>query len=127
MKQSELAEALKSPDNLERFLRSISAEVERYRDQLKKVGGVTDIYLSNGNARLVIQDSEIRTLCDSFLRGGISTDELAYVCDGILLGERIDFGSDHHRELIEEMTDPEVNGRFTVQRANQIVGSLAGS
>jgi hypothetical protein len=90
------------------FRREIASDVSEYLERANIKGSVQPVRIDED------QDVEI---------SGQHIKELAYIADAMELSERVVFG-EGVSDFVAEMTDPEINGPFTVGRAKEIVTSV---
>ncbi len=67
----------------------------------------------------------LTALCRFLINGALGTVELAYVADALQLADRVTYADDAIRDYLDELTDPEVNGLFTVARAEAMVREIS--
>ena len=53
----------------------------------------------------------------------MSEYELSYLTDALLLSSRVYFSNEETKDLFELMTDPEINGDFTIERITELMYS----
>lgn len=61
---------------------------------------------------LLLNDTSIKKLLQETLSGSLSNVDLAYICDCLTLGERVDYESEEAKNIIFEIADPEINGGY---------------
>jgi len=71
---------------------------------------------------LHVSVARVKVLCEIFINRDLSPEQLAFVADALQLADGVDF-DEEARDLIDEMTDPEINGPFTIDRAKEILKS----
>jgi hypothetical protein len=104
------------------FRREIARDVSEYLERANITGSVVPVRVDE-DQDVQISGQHIKTLCDLFVDGQLSEEELAYIADAMELSERVEFG-EGISDLVAEMTDPEINGSFTVGRAKEILKSV---
>jgi hypothetical protein len=77
------------------------------------------------DADVEVSGRDVAKLCGYFIAGQLDAVELAYVADALQLSDRVTIADEATSEYISELTDPEVNGPFTLERAHSIVGEIA--
>ena len=122
MRITEITDFLKSVMPLSLFKNIIANEVIEYKHQLQKKGSSVSIH--------IIEDSDINLvaynivfLCQLFLNEEMSEYELSYLTDALLLSSRVYFSNEETKDLFELMTDPEINGDFTIERITELMYS----
>ena len=123
VKLSSLARVLSAGMPTADFVREIEPELAEYLGALAKRGGVAQVRVEQDHP-LVFDHAGLATLCSRFAAGDLTTEQLAYVADAILLADRVTITGDDVLALLSECTDPGVNGPLTPQRALQIAASL---
>ena len=61
---------------------------------------------------ITLDNSAIKKLILETLSGRLSNVDLAYVCDCLPLGEKVDYMDEKAKDIIFEISDPEINGGF---------------
>ena len=77
------------------------------------------------DADVIVSSDSILVLCQHFVRGELSELELAYVADALQLAERVSFDGEAIADYVAELTDPEINGKFTIDRAREVANALS--
>jgi hypothetical protein len=67
---------------------------------------------------------ELKSLCLLFFTEKLTNRTLEYIVDALLLSENVKFETEKIINMIEEMTDPEVNGVFSLNDAKKIILSF---
>ena len=111
MKASELNLLFAGVETGARLSLSIRPEVDNYVNLLKKKGASIQIVLHEDEDIVVDQES-LTNLLRSVLVGHLSIADLAYICDGLTLCERVDFTCEDIKNMIFDFSDPEINGDF---------------
>jgi hypothetical protein len=122
MKITDINDFLKSVISLSFFRTIIAKEVMDYKQQLQKKGSNVSITLNEGSD-IKIDASDVVFLCQHFLNHEMSEYELCYLIDALLLSSRVFFSDEDTKELIELLTDPEINGEFTNERITALMHS----
>lgn len=124
MKISDLHQLIKSLDCL------ISAKVEMAKtlqnnQSLEKKKGVSiNIHLDDDFPQVLFTKFDIANLCKAYILDLLNQKELSLLSDMFLLSNSIEFQEEKIREILENMTDPEINGSFTKNDANDILIEL---
>jgi hypothetical protein len=106
------------------FRRANAKDFEERRPFLVKRGSVMPVRVTE-DIDLEVSGRGVAKLCNHFIAGQLDTVELAYVADALQLSERVTIADEDIVEYISEFTDPEVNGPFTLERAQAIVREIA--
>ena len=104
----------------EKIFDEFRGSVTSYNDALSIEGSSVDIVVTE-DCDICIKRNDILMLCNLFISDKISNYELSYIADTTQLCESVDFDEEFVADIIAEFTDPEINGVFTKQRAEQIV------
>ena len=99
---------------------TVKEEIEIYRSRLSKKGSSISIIL-NEDIDLKVSFKDVQKLCKMFINNELSLIELSYISDALQLSERVIFDKEETKNLIEEMSDFEINGTFTINRAMKII------
>jgi hypothetical protein len=67
----------------------------------------------------------LAALCSLLINWALDVLELAYIADALQLAYRVTYSDAGVRDFLDELTDPEVNGPFTVARAEAIVREIS--
>jgi hypothetical protein len=122
MKLSEISHLLKTEHiYVIEFINLITNEMELYRRDFAKVGSTLNIYVIE-DVEIIISLADCKSLCYLYLERKLDYVELAYIADVLQLSENVTYSSENLEFIIGEMTDPEINGSFTYERAKEIVG-----
>ena len=128
MKLSAIAGLLADDLSPQQFLAECASELAERRElvggdgQVLKRGSVVPVRVSDDCA-ISVSRQGVATLCRHFVRGDLSTVDLAYIADALQLAEDVSWEDEDVAELVAEFTDPEINGVFTVARAREIAGA----
>ena len=123
MRLSSLKKFIENEISIQEFLSELSDELREYKKLTGKKGASIPIYVT-ADIDLHFGGNELRTLCVYFVEGGISTEELAYLADAIDISSHIYVSDDKIKDYVSEMTDPQINGIFTKERASQIIEEI---
>ena len=108
--------------SVEELKKSISNEVGDYKQLLSKRGSSIPIVL-NEDTELSISIKDIAAICQSFLDDQLNEYEIYYIADALHLSDKVSYEDDRVSELLEELTDPEVNGHLTKSFAKGILSA----
>ncbi len=89
----------------------IKVEVLEYAVLLKKKGSCINLRFTE-DQDLLLTAISFKKLLFEILSGSLSNIHLAYICDCITLGERIDIPNERLNDLIFGIADPEINGGY---------------
>jgi hypothetical protein len=64
---------------------------------------------------VIIDNSAIRKLLQETIDGSLSSIALAYICDCLTLGEKVDFKNEEAQDIVYQIADPEINGGFKTE------------
>jgi hypothetical protein len=111
MKASELISLINGISTGYNLKPAIQGEVASYAELLKKKGSSIPLIFDE-DAEVIIDNSAIQTLLSETLSGRLSNVDLAYICDCLTLGEKVNFPNEKVQDIIFEIADPEINGGF---------------
>ena len=125
MKVESLAAFLSGEENLSAFKSEISPEVR----ESARLGGIPGSTVpitveESGAGPFIIGAKEVRRLCAAFVDGDLSTDELAYISDAMQLSESFEWSEPIYFEMVFSMSDPAINGPFTVEAGQALLSQL---
>jgi len=123
MKLSSLSNLLKEELSPKDFLSEFSKYHEDYETLTKVVGSSIDIVVIE-DSELQIGNYEISKLCTLFIKDELTNSELSYIADAAQLCESISFSDEGLEDVIAEFTDPEINGVFLKNRAQEIISNF---
>jgi hypothetical protein len=86
-------------------------------------GGVVSVWVDE-DEEIELTGQDLAALCSLLIKGAVDAVELAYIADALQLADRVTYQDDWVRGYLDELTDPEVNGPFTVARAEAIVRKI---
>jgi hypothetical protein len=121
MKLSVLEALLAKRLNPSVFRDQLALDMAEYLKNADQEGSVMPVRISE-DRDIHVSGAHIRTLCELFATAQLSAEELAFIADVLQLSERVAF-DEGVADMIAEMTDPEINGPFTVDRAKEIFKS----
>jgi len=119
MKLSVLHQLLGRRLRVDEFRLLLEDDLRGYLERANVTGSVMPVRVEEDDDIIVSVD-DVKTLCDLFVSGQLGAEELAYVADTMQLSERVSF-DEGVADRIAEMTDPEMNGPFTIKRAREIL------
>ncbi|HEV7349852.1 hypothetical protein [Telluribacter sp.] len=111
MKSSELNKFLYTGLGGDDFKALIENEAASYGQLMEKVGLRISLIFDE-DEELLLNDTSIKKLLQETLSGSLSNVDLAYICDCLTLGERVDYESEEAKNIIFEIADPEINGGY---------------
>lgn len=123
MKCSELKSLLNKITTVEDFKNLIKLEVDQLRALASTKGSSLPILFVEDDS-LEIAPKDLLYLLSLFTERKLDAIELSYIVDAILLSDKVSLEDENLLELIEELTDFEVNGILTGERANEIINNL---
>lgn len=86
-------------------------------------GGVVSVWVDE-DEEIELTGQDLAALCSFLIKGAVDAVELAYIADALQFADRVTYQDDWVRDYLDELTDPEVNGPFTVARAEAIVREI---
>ena len=104
------------------FHASVAQDIAEYMKDASKLGSVMPVRVDE-DQDIKLSATHIKALCEFFIKKQLGSEELAFIADALLLSERVDF-EEGLTDLVAEMTDPEINGPFTAERAREILESV---
>ena len=122
MKLSSLEALLEHRLSPTEFRDAITSDIAEYSENASTLGSVMPVRVTE-DEDIVLSLENIRVLCDLFINKQLSSEELAFIADALQLSDRVDF-DEGVPDLVDVMTDPEINGPFTVDHARVILGSV---
>jgi hypothetical protein len=111
MKASDLNKLLNDLSTGDDLKQAIQGEVTSYRELMKKRGASIPL-IFNEDEEITLGVSEIKKLVLETLSGRLSSIDLAYICDCLTLGEKVDYINEKAKDIVFAIADPEINGRF---------------
>ncbi|MCF0048981.1 hypothetical protein LXM25_02860 [Dyadobacter sp. LJ53] len=120
MRLSEVKRLIDEHSFYKMFAESIAAELGSYKKHFYTTGTTLPIHVTEDiyfTINLLVCQSLSRLYHDKIL-GQI---ELAYIVDALQLSEKVSFTDEETESILGEMTDPEINGDFTINRAAEIM------
>ncbi len=116
-----------SSNNFEDFKKEISEEIFKFKELKKKKGSSRPIYLSDYE-NLTLTKKHCIKLCTLYLSRLITSSEIDYIVSGLCLlnfrEELIFEGGERLFDIIEELSDPDVNGELTKERVEFVLNQL---
>ena len=120
MKISNLVRLLNNEISSEDFLAEFPTSLKEYEVNLEKIGSYVTLRVDE-DTELIISIRDIVKLCELFVSGKLSNTVLSYIADSMQLCDSIDFQSEDIADYVAELTDPEINGVFTKERAAEVI------
>ena len=111
MKSSDLNQLLKGTSSGGYLQSIINEEVLSYESLLKKKGSSIPL-IFHEDEDIMLDAMSVNKLLQEVITGKLSNVHLAYICDCLTLGERVDFANEKLKDLIFELADPEINGGY---------------
>ena len=111
MKASDLNRLLNGLSTGVYLKQSIHREVSTYSELMKKQGSSNPVIFDE-DEDIILDSAGIKNLLQETLSGRLSSVDLAYICDCLTLGEKVDYIDESIKEIIFEIADPEINGGF---------------
>jgi hypothetical protein len=120
MKLSLLQSALNNDLSIQDFKNMIQIEVEEYRQKLKKTGVAVSIIVEE-DVNLYFKNSDLVKICEYYLDGTLTPAQISYISDCLTLSEKVVFERNELFDILEELTDPKVNGEIFKKRVDAIL------
>ena len=124
MKISTLRNVLTGKSSVTDLKDEIKTELERYIKLSRKSGSSIPVRVQE-DSDYIFDSSALIGLCNFFIRQELDGYELSYIADAIHLSERITYKDKRIATYITEMTDPEINGPYTVNRAKKTIEEMS--
>jgi hypothetical protein len=96
---------------------------QEYRERSAERGSVVPIRIEE-DTDFEVTRRHVAAACRLLTSGDLRAEELAYLANTLQLSDRATFASEDVAGYIAEFTDPEINGRFTMARAQEIIDSF---
>jgi hypothetical protein len=119
MRISSLSKLISGEMDVSGFDAEIRDEFEKHSKELQKIGGIAPVSVTE-DQEFTLDRSGIGALCRLFIGGQITATKLAYIADAMQLSEGIDFSDAEIADDVALLTDPEINGPLTIERALRI-------
>jgi hypothetical protein len=123
MKLSTVKDFLEQTITIDELKKRISSEVAGFIQGNKKKGSSNPIYLDEDCNFLVLRQHAV-LLLNFYTQNQFDENFIAYISDALLLSENVEFENEYLLETFEMLTDPEVNGKLTFLRANELLKTL---
>jgi hypothetical protein len=104
----------------------ILPEVQEYERRIFKKEDTIPITVVN-DTEVIVSAKAVSSLCTAFLNSDLSTADLMYIADGLLLakfGQNVAFVGDNIVDAIGALTDPEINGPITSDVVQEVLNRL---
>jgi len=119
MKLSTLQDVLANPGAVGKLIAELNPLMQEY-ESLQEVKGSSIPIRVDADAEFELSLRDVDTLCSLFVADQVTQSQLAYIADSIDLSEGVSYDGSPIADFIGEMTDPEINGVFTKDRAEEI-------
>jgi hypothetical protein len=120
MKLSSLSNLLRKELSPEIFLSEFIPEFSDYENKLDIKGSSITLDVIE-DEKIIISVSDIKKLCELFIENKLNNNHLCFIADALQLCDLVDFKEEEVSDYVDELTDPEINGVFTKERAIEIV------
>ena len=120
MKLSSLRDLLDGKLGAPAFRHELAESLPAYCHGLSERGRSVPVAVTD-DCDFLLTRQHVLALCQLFLAGDLSSQELSYTADALQFSDGVDFGPGT-ADTIAEFTDPEINGEFTLARAAELVG-----
>lgn len=127
MKSSDLNKLFKGLFTGHELKETIHGEVSSYCELMKKRGASIPLKFLE-DEEIIIDCSAIERLLQEALSKRLSNADLAYICDCLTLGNKVDYTNEKTKDMIFEIADPEINGGFkTDDELRQLINACKES
>jgi len=116
MKLSAIKQLLAGSLSIIKFREYLGSEMDEYVTNSQKKGSNRPVYLEE-DTEIHIRNSDGIFLIKNFIKSELSLLEINYIVDGLLLSENVNFESEAFLKEFETLTDPEIHGHLTLERA----------
>ena len=126
MKLSDLQRFFEGKTDARVLHSQILQEVQDYERLVNVKGSSTPVTVINDSEILVSPDAVSR-LCKAFLESELTTADLMFIADGLLLANYshdVAFMGEELVDLVGELTDPEINGPITRKTVEDVLSRL---
>ena len=120
MKLSSLSKLLNEYISPEVFLGEFITEFSDYENKLDIKGSSITLDVIE-DEEIAISFADIKKLCELLIQDKLNKNHLCFIADALQLCDLVDFEEEGVFDYVAELTDPEINGVFTKQRAIEIV------
>ena len=110
MKSRDLNRLLDDKFTVDDFKATIADEVENYGQMMNKKSSTIDLRLHE-DEEITLDKFRFKKLLDFIIAGRLSNIHLAYICDCLTLADKLTT-DDETKNLIFEVSDPEINGGY---------------
>jgi hypothetical protein len=111
MKSSDLNNLFNDLSTGDDLKQAIQGEVTTYRELMKKRGSSIPLIFDE-DEEITLDSSAIKKLILETLSQRLCNVDLAYICDCLTLGEKVDYSDEKAKDIVFEIADPEINGGF---------------
>lgn len=123
MRLSSLSRLISGEMDASEFAVEIREEFTEHSKGLKKTGGIARVAITEDH-EFTLDRPGISALCRLYLAEKITAAELAYITDVMQLSDGVEFSDARVVDDVALLTDPEINGAMTTQRALRIANAL---
>lgn len=124
MKLTLLHKLFKSKISIDEFKSIIQSEIEQYEKHQRNRG--TSVLVNvDEDYTLNFGKTDLQLLYGYYLDDRLTNFEVSYIVDCLTLSESVYFDSPEILHLLEEITDPEINGEITKEKVLLILNALS--
>ena len=109
MKASDLNKLFKGVVDGNELSVLLEAEVNNYHRLLNKKGSTIPLIFQE-DEDILINKNALNRLLKETLEARLSNVELAYICDCLTLGERVNYKDEEVKDIVLDLAGPEING-----------------
>lgn len=120
MKLSSLRQFLDAKISAQELLSEVHLELSAYSRGLQELGRAVPVPV-NEDLELMVSRADVATLCRALVSGDLGSVHLSYIADVIQLADRVSVEDQWVADAIAECTDPEIQGEFTLDRAQSMI------
>ena len=120
MKISELKSFLDCRLTVVELQKLLKTEVVLHTKARTVKGGSCPVYITEDESFIFTKEHFV-VLCSTFFRDELDEYEIAYIADIILMADNIELENEVLEDNVAELTDPEINGKFTKERAQLLI------
>lgn len=102
---------------------SLKTELKAYSETMQQAGGSVPIHVTE-DFPFVLGPKELSLLMNSFLNLELTALELGYIVDAIQLSDSVEFENEKVRDLLHQLTDPEINGPIIEEKVKAMLREL---
>lgn len=123
MKLSVIREYLEGARTSDALKNELKEDIAEYSTRLKTRGSTVPVHLIQ-DTRISFGEKEFSILAASFLAEHLTSLELGYIADALLLSDHVEFKSEKILEALEQLTDAEINGEITATSVREILDDI---